>query len=100
MRLIVLLLLLTGCASNHSVSESIAENTIQEVNSLEQNLSAECKTDAVMTQLTIIKSQIRTSVQSCEMEKDVITQEKLKWKWAFFGLLSVIVVLLIKKVLK
>lgn len=100
MRLLVLLLLLTGCANSSSVSESIAENTINEVNSLEQSLSKECKTDAVMTQLTIIKSQIRTSVQACEMEKDVITQEKLKWKWAFFGLLSVIVVWLIKRVLK
>lgn len=100
MKKILVCLFLAGCAKSPSVSESIAENTINEVNALEQSLSKECKTDSVMTQLTIIKSQIRTSVQSCEMEKDVITQEKLKWKWSFFGLLAVIVAYLIKKVLK
>lgn len=98
--LFVLMLALVGCAKNTPVSETIANNAINATTVLEQSLSADCKTDAITTQITVVKTQIRAISGACESEKDAITTEKLRWKWSFWALVGIIGVFLARKILK
>lgn len=93
-------LLLAGCAKSEPVSSTIADNAVNNVNALEQALPVECKTDAITTQLTVIKTEIRAVKKSCDAEKDVITKEKTKWQMSFWGLVLVIGLYISKRLLK
>lgn len=97
---VLLLLLLIGCARNEPVSSTISDNAITATNGLEQSLPKECKSESVITQLTVIKTEIRAARNACEVEKEVITQEKLRWMWSFWALAIVVGAYMIKKVLK
>ena len=96
----LLVLLLAGCSKTEPVSNTIADNAISTVVAVEKALPDGCKTDAVKTQLTVIKSEIRSIASACESEKDVITTEKLKWKFGFWGLVIVIGLYIARKVMK
>ena len=91
---------LAGCAKNAPVSETITENAITATTALEQTLTEECKTDAIKTQLTVVKTQIRAINNACIAEKQTITREKRKWQMAFWGLLTLIGLYIARKVLK
>lgn len=96
----ILALSLCGCAKQEPVSHTIAENAISATTALEQTLTEECKTPAINTQLTVIKTQIRAVTHACETEKEQIQQEKLKWKIGFFAMITLIALYIAKKVLK
>jgi PBP1b-binding outer membrane lipoprotein LpoB len=97
---IVLGLILSGCASEKPTSETIADNAINATTGLEQTLTEECKTDAIKTQLAVIKSEIRNITKSCNIEKDQITREKNSWQLGFWGLIIIIGAYIVRKVLK
>ena len=96
----LLALLLVGCAKNEPVSETIADNAVTATTALEKTLTEECKTEAIKTQLMVIKTQIRAITNACETEKDAITQDKLKWKLLFWVLTGVITAYILKKITK
>ena len=96
----LLILLLAGCAKTEPVSETIADNAVNTVVAIEKTLPDECKTEAVTTQLTVVKSEIRSITSACEAEKNVITQDKLKWKISFWALIGVIIAYILKKITK
>ena len=98
--ILALAIMLGGCARQEPVSETIANNAINATTALEQQLPAECKTEAMTTQITVIKTEIRAVKSACQTEKDQITQEKLKWKMSFWALVAVIGVYIARKVLK
>ena len=98
--LALLVLSLVACSSTPPVSETIADNAVNTVVAVEKSLSAECKTEAVTTQLTVVKSEIRSITSACQAEKDVITQEKLRWKWSFWALVLVIAAYIARKITK
>lgn len=98
--LISVSLLLFGCAKTSPLSETISENAINATTALEKTLSTECKTDAIKTQLTVIKSEIRNITKSCNIEKDQITREKNSWKLGFWGLIIIIGAYIVRKILK
>jgi len=93
-------LALAGCAKTAPVSETITENAITATTALEQTLTEECKTDAIKTQLTVVKTQIRAINNACVAEKQAITQEKRKWQMGFWALLALIGLYVARKVLK
>lgn len=93
----LLVLSLVACARTPDVSETIAENAINSVTAVEQGLTEECKTDAIRTQLTVVKSEIRTITKSCQAEKDEITRDKMKWKLSFWVLIGVIIAYIARK---
>ena len=96
----LLVLLLAGCSKTEPVSNTIADNAVNTVVAVEKALPNECKTEAVKTQLTVVKSEIRSITSACESEKNVITQDKLKWKFGFWGLIIVIGLYIARKVIK
>lgn len=95
--LALLVLSLVACVRTPDVSETIAENAINSVTAVEQGLTEECKTEAIRTQLTVVKSEIRAVTKSCQAEKDEITRDKLKWKVSFWILIGVIAAYIARK---
>lgn len=93
-------IILCGCAKTESASQTIANNAITATTALEQQLPAECKTDGIKTQMAVIKTEIRNVTKTCEMEKNNITRDKLKWKLSFWALIGVIGAYIAKKVLQ
>lgn len=98
--LLTLAVLLSGCTKNTPVSDTLAENAINATTALEKALPEECKTDFVTTQFAVIKTEIRATKNACDVEKDVITKEKLKWQWGFWILVAVIGAYIGRKILK
>lgn len=98
--LLILTVLLSGCARETPVSETLTENAINATTALEQTLPSECKSDAIVTQITVIKTEIRAIKSACQTEKDEITRDKLKWKLAFWALVGVVAAYILRKVMK
>lgn len=97
--LCILPFVLLGCAKQ-SVTNDIITNAENSVQTLEKTLTADCKTEGVLSQLYGLKMQINSIRTSCQTEKDIITDEKLRWKWAFFGLLAMIGAYIARKLIK
>lgn len=98
--LLGLIISLSGCARETPVSDTLTENAVSATTALEKALPEECKTDFVNTQFTVIKTEIRAIKNACDVEKDIITNEKLKWKWSFWALTAVIGLYIGRKILK
>jgi hypothetical protein len=97
---LIFTILLSGCARETPVSNTIADNAITATTALEQSLPAECKTESITTQITVVKTQIRAIKNACETEKNVIEQEKTRWKWSFYGVLILIGLYIARKIFK
>lgn len=97
--LAMLVLSLCACTRNTPVSETLTENAITAATALEKSLSKECKTDAISTQITVVKTEIRAISKACESEKNEIEKDKLKWKLSFWVLAGVVFAYISKKVL-
>ena len=95
----LLLLILSSCGTP-TTSHNIADGATNSANALEQSLSKDCATSAIKTQITAIKTQIKAIVSACDTEKQVINQEKIRWKWSFLGLLIVVSMFVLRKVVK
>ena len=93
------LFILSSCAT-HTASHNIADNTLNATTALEKTLPTNCKSEAIIARLDQIKTQIPQIIKTCEQEKQVIEQEKIRWKWSCLGLLFVVGVFILKKVVK
>ena len=98
--LLVFTVLLSGCAKQPVASETIAEGAINAATAIEQTLPKECATQAIKTQITALKTQIKAITVASQSEKQIIEQEKIRWKWSFLALLFVVGAFVLRKVLK
>lgn len=96
--ILLILTVLTSCAKQPVASETIAEGAISAATAIEQTLPKECATQAIKTQITALKTQIKAITAASESEKQVIEQEKIRWKWAFLSLVMAIALFIAKKV--
>jgi CRISPR/Cas system CSM-associated protein Csm2 small subunit len=90
---------LSSCAT-HTASHEIANNTINQITALEQSIDEKCTTDAIKTQINVIKSQIKAINDACDTEKAEIKADKIKWQTAFWALFLVVGVFSLKKIIK
>ena len=97
--LLLLSLILCSCGT-HTVSHNIAGDALNATTALENSLSADCKTEVINARLDQIKTQIPQIIKACESEKQVIEQEKTRWKWSFLGLFAVVLAYILRKVVK
>lgn len=96
----LLILCLFGCTKTTPASETIANSAQESINALEQTIKPECKTKAIESQITAAKTAIQATLSACDSEKEIITQEKLRWKWAFLATVIIIAAYIAKKVMK
>lgn len=97
--LLLLLFMLSSCGT-HTVSHNIADNTINQITALEQSIDEKCTTNAIKTQINVIKSQIKAINDACDTEKAEIRADKVKWQTAFWALFLVVGVFSLKKIMK
>lgn len=97
--LLLLTVLLNGCQT--TPTHDMTENAQTALTALEQSIPVQCATESIKTQIKGIRTQIntieKTCVKTCNDEKAVIEAEKVKWKIAFFGLLVVVGVWILRK---
>ncbi len=98
--LALLLLSLCGCSKTEPISHTIADNAVAATTALEQQLPKDCITDAIATQITVIKTEIRAVKSACDTEKNQITNEKLRWKLSFWTLVGIVAAYILHKLLK
>lgn len=89
-KLLIIALLLSGCVKEQTTTETIADSAKEQVMAIYNGLPKECQTDFNKKQTATAQKAIDAIVQSCNDQKEVITQEKIRWKWSFFGLLIVV----------
>ncbi len=95
--LLLFTILLTGCAGQTDPVETVADSAHQTIASIRESLPAECKTKAIEQQLNTADSTVDAVVSTCDMQKEALTQEKIRWQWSFIGLLIVVCAYIIKR---
>lgn len=98
--ILLLLCCLYGCTRSTPSSEHIAASATESLNAISATLTPECKTKAVESEIIAAQSAIKATIAACNSEKDVISQEKIRWKWSFFALAIIILVYVARKVIK
>lgn len=98
--IIFMLCCIFGCAKTAPASETIADSAQESLNAISNTLTPECKTKAIESQINAVQTAIKATVSACESEKEIITQEKLRWEWSFFALSIIIALYIARKVLK
>lgn len=93
-------LCLVGCANTTPASESIANSAQASIEAMSQTLTPECKTKAIESQINAAHTAIKAAIKACDNEKDIIIQEKLRWKYSFLALAIIVLVHVLRKVIK
>lgn len=90
-------LLMCGCAHKTPV-ETIADNATAQVIALEKTLAPECKTEAVMAEITSIKAEIAGAPRACELQIQPIRTERNALAVALMAIIALFVARFIRKV--
>lgn len=90
-------LMLCGCAHKTPV-ETIADNATAQVIALEKTLAPECKTEAVMAEITSIKAEIAGAPRACELQIQPIRTERNALAVALMAIIALFVARFIRKV--
>lgn len=96
--LLLVLFMLCSCGTQ-SATHNAVENAKNSVTELENILPAECKPNYIKTQINTIRTQINAIEERCVAENEKLSAEKIKWKTAFFSLLVIIGVWVLRKVI-
>ena len=72
MRLLLILLLLTGCAKN--ASETATETSLHQVSVIEQQIKKECPTAKFDEQMNALRESIKNQLAVCEAEKGALEE--------------------------
>lgn len=98
--LLILTVLLNGCQKEKPAYHEVAQNGIEVINAIEEGLPVECKSESNKILFNVARKEMRNVESSCDLAVGKVESEKLRWKWAVFGLLTVIGLYIAKKVLK
>ena len=88
--LLILAVLISGCAK--TATQTITESAIQQVNNIEQTITPECRTIAITSQINTLRDTIKTQLSACELEKQKITADKIRWEITAVLLMIIIAV--------
>lgn len=94
--LLISTLLLSGCKTQ-TASEAVTESAINTATALEQSLTPECKTEPIIAQIQAIKIQIQAIENTCKVEVDNMRLQRNKYMWAFFAMIAVFAIWLLRK---
>lgn len=98
--LLILTVLLSACQKEKPAYHEVAQNGIEVINAIEEGLPVECKSESNKILFNVARKEMRNVESSCDLAVGKVESEKLRWKWAVFGLLTVIGLYIAKKVLK
>lgn len=96
--LLILTVLISGCAK--TATQTITESALQQVNNIEQSITPECKTIAVASQINTLRDTIKSQLSACELEKQKITADKIRWETTAVLLMIIIAVYVASRFMK
>lgn len=91
------MLLMCGCARKTPL-ETITDNATAQVIALEKTLAPECKTEAVMAEITSIKAEIAGAPRACELQIRPIRTERNALAIALMAIIGLFIARFIRKV--
>ena len=98
--LLILTVLLSGCAKEQPASHVAAQEAIETIGVLYQTLPSECKTKTTDFLVTMAQNKAAKCDSECVKEKAKLEREKLKWKGVSGLLALVIIVYAVKRFLR
>lgn len=99
-KFIPFIILLAGCAKETPASQEMANNAVDTITAIHQSLPTECRTDSNELLFQVAKREVKAVAAQCTAEKQHIEHEKLRWKFATFGLVIAIVAYIVRKLMK
>ena len=98
MKYLVIVLLLCGCVK--TTTETVTETALQQVDSIEQSITPECKNASITMQMMALRSTIKTQLSACETEKSKLKSDITKWQVISVALFGALLLLLYIKILR
>lgn len=98
--LLLFALCLFGCAKRPDPVGTAANAAHQQIVAMQESLPPECKTKAGEEQANALHKTIDSIVENCDVQKQSINEEKMRWKWAFLMLSIIVLVDIGRRVLK
>lgn len=97
---LLIVLAVAGCAKQVDPVDNVAQTAHQQLNAIQQSLPKECQTKAINEQIKAEHGTIDSIKSTCELQKQQINSEKLRWKWLFIALSVIIAAHIARKVIK
>lgn len=98
--LLILTVLLNGCAKEQPASHVAAQEAIETIGVLYETLPGECKNKTTDFLITMAQNKAAKCDSECVKEKAKLEREKLKWKGVSGLLALVIIVYAVKRFLR
>lgn len=98
--IVLLICIMTGCARKPDPVETAANAAHQQIVAIKESLPKECQTKAIDEQLKAHDTTIETIKANCDLDRQRISNEKMRWKWSFFALAFIVLAHIAKKILK
>ena len=98
--IVCLLLLLFGCAKNTDSLDVIGNSAHQQIVAIKESLPKECQTKAIDEQLKAHDATVDSIIANCNTQKQVLDEERIRWKWSFLATTLIIVAYFVRKILK
>ena len=98
--ILLLICCLFGCAKQQDPVDTAANVAHQQIQVIRDSLPTECQTKAIQTELDAADRSVDSVVETCETQKKVLSEEKLRWKWAFLATVVMIAAYIARKVMK
>lgn len=98
--IVCLLLLLFGCAKNTDSLDVIGNSAHQQIVAIKESLPKECQTKAIDEQLKAHDATVDSIIANCNTQKQVLDEERIRWKWSFLATVLIIAVYFARKILK
>ena len=102
--LIILCILLAGCARDTTITDDVFNGIHNDINDLVQQLPTECKNAATNSKIKSLTDRVELAQKSCNKDISDCRAEVRRWRFRFYGLvaavITAIVLLLYKKVRK
>lgn len=89
-----------GCAKNTDPVDNLTESAHQQIVAIRESLPKECQTKAIDEQLKAHDLTVESIKSNCDTQKQILKEEKLRWKYSFLALSTIILVYVAKKLLK
>lgn len=84
----LIVLLLSACAK--TATESATDAALAQVDAVERTIKKQCPDAQIDKDMEALRADIKSQLQTCEVEQARIEADKVKWQIAFFALLVIV----------
>lgn len=98
--ILFIILCMCGCSKTIDPVESLTEAAHQQIVAINESLPKECRTTAIKEQLKAHDETVESIKMNCDTQKQLLNEEKMRWKWSFIALLIMVLAYFGRKAIK